>query len=569
MLKLSFFRVIFLFLLIATTLYIGSTIYKNVYYLNKLKNIDPSDISSINYIELPKILQDWPGAEKLIDPHRLNLLRSNDKIKRVYKDPNNRIVADVYFRSPDLEDNAEKRSAKLIYTFPQPTDVTGYLILMTGEVEGKILGQGHLGSRMQLEITDINGKKMRGPKIPFIFENKKIYLALRPTITEPIPMGSAQDNFNIKAVSEISVLFIASINIGSFPASGKIFVDNIYLIRQLNQINRFTKPDIQRVTHDNINIGYKLRKMGWDKETPEFFVGINYPWNNYGWDVGKNPYGKPENAGWSANQDKLKNDFTFLKGSGITVVRIYIFFDLRTGLEYSESKLIGFDKYVKKDIEAMFKTAGEVGIKIIPVLFDFGIADGQKTSVGEHPELIFSGQKYNFMTNIVRPLLKDMDTWNGQYGEPVFAVELMNEPENMPALLVPDYYQSLKAWFKDLANIIHNETKFKVTLGSSSIVDMQRWWSGVGIDIWQFHFYKYMLYEHDIWPQKLKRQDVKINGIMFAGEMQPYDIKNNIQALKDNGYNGIMFWAWNSTDGYDLRGKPEMNEIIDWINSNK
>ena len=56
-----------------------------------------------------------------------------------------------------------------------------------------------------------------------------------------------------------------------------------------------------------------------------------------------------------------------------------------------------------------------------------------------------------------------MDTWNSQYGEPVFAVELMNEPENMPALLVPNYYQSLSVWFKDLANIIHNETKFKVT----------------------------------------------------------------------------------------------------------
>ena len=64
--------------------------------------------------------------------------------------------------------------------------------------------------------------------------------------------------------------------------------------------------------------------MRWDKETPDFFVGINYPWNNYGWDVGKNPYGKPENAGWSANQDKLKNDFIYLKNSGINIVR-YIF----------------------------------------------------------------------------------------------------------------------------------------------------------------------------------------------------------------------------------------------------
>ena len=159
MVKSLFFKVAFLFLLSAIILSIESVVYQNVNYLNKLKNIDPNDISSINYIELPKILQAWPGAEKLINPHKINLLKSNDKIKRIHKGPNNRIVADVYFRSPDLEDNAEKRSAKLIYTFPQLTDVTDSLILMTGEVEGKILGQGHLGSRMQLEITDINGKK--------------------------------------------------------------------------------------------------------------------------------------------------------------------------------------------------------------------------------------------------------------------------------------------------------------------------------------------------------------------------------------------------------------------------
>ena len=215
------------------------------------------------------------------------------------------------------------------------------------------------------------------------------------------------------------------------------------------------------------------------------------------------------------------------------------------------------------------KIAGETGIKLNLVLFDFGIADGQGgTSGGEHPELIFSSEKHNFLTNIMLLLLKDLEKWDKQYGNPIFALELMNEPENMAALVVPGYFQSLKSWFRDLANIIHNETSFKVTLGSHSIVDMQRWWNDIDIDIWQFHFYKYMFYEHEKWPHNLKRDEIKLPGMIFAGEIQPYDIKKNIEILRENGYNGILPWAFNTNDGYGLRGKKEMDDFINWIDKN-
>ena len=74
-----------------------------------------------------------------------------------------------------------------------------------------------------------------------------------------------------------------------------------------------------------------------------------------------------------------------------------------------------------------------------------------------------------------------------------------------------------------------------------------------------------MEYEHDFWPQNLKREDIKIDGTIFAGEMQPYNINKNIEALRENGYSGILFWAFNTSDGYGLRGKTEMKQIIDYI----
>lgn len=564
--RLLLFRFLILFAVAALAI-LGYLTYANIFYLNG-KRLDIKNIALENYRDLPKFVESWSGTKKLIPVQNYRYLIGNNKIKRIDK-INDKIAVSLYFAEPDKEDNAEKRSANISLTFPSPLNMADTVLFTAVEPEGKIVGEGHQRSRIQFELTDVNGKTMMGPKIPFS-TNGKTYVVLRPTTTEPIPTGSFKDGFDVNQVARITIRFILAgypFGISKFPVHGKLYIDSIYAITNLEPLaNLFGQANQERMTRDNMNFSYKIRMVKWNMGEKDFFVGINYPWNNYGWDIGKNPYGLPENSGWSANEQKLKEDLLFLKAGGIGPVRIYLFFDFRTGLQFMDGKLTGFDTYVRKDIEALFRIAGEVGIKIIPVLFDFGIADGQgSSSGGEHPELIFSSEKHNFMVNLMRPLLQDMEKWNSQYGAPVFAIELMNEPENMAALLVPGYFLSLKAWFQDLANIIHNETSFKVTLGSHSIVDMQRWWSGIDIDIWQFHFYKYMQYEHDFQPQNLKRKDIKTNGIIFAGEMQPYDIDKNIEALQENGYSGILFWAFNTTDGYGLRGKKEMQQIIDYI----
>ena len=561
-----------LFLLITFVLIASYFTYRSIFYFNG-ERLDSKIISLENYRNLPDIVESWPGTKKLISTEDYKQLHGNEKVKKIGK-TTDKIAVSLYFSEPDKEDNAEKRSATINFKPFSTIDLTDTVLFTVINSDNSLAGNGHQRSRIQLELTDINGKTMHGPRMP-IYNNSDTYLILRPTTSEPIPTGSFKAGFDVKKISQITIRFILASypeGISKFPANGKIYINNIYTITNLGPlVNFFGQASTERITRDNINLGYKWRRMSWNKEKQDFFVGINYPWNNYGWDIGRNPYGEPANSGWSKpeNEEKLRRGFTHFKTIHPNfLVRIYLFFDFRTGLHYIVKDLVGFDQYVRKDIETLFRVAGETGVKLDLVLVDFGIADGQGKGVGEHPELIFSSEKHNFLVNLMRPLLQDMEKWNKHYGEPVFAIELMNEPENMAALIVPGYFQSLKAWFQDLTNIIHNETSFKVTLGSHSIVDMQRWWSGVDIDIWQFHFYKYMQYEHDFWPQNLKRQDIKIPGMMFAGEIQPYDIEINIESLKNNGYDGLLFWAWNSTDGYGLRGKPEMDQIINWIAKN-
>lgn len=537
---------------------------KNNDYIIALSSIASEGVSESNYKELPALIKNLPGTKIIFSAKNYRSLYGNERVKKIYKSQGG---VSVDLRFVDKDDDAEKRSAKVTLGLGE-TDLTNTILFTKVQIRGEIVGKGHQKSRIQLELTDINNKRMMGPKIPAnIGEN---YLILRPTTAEPIPTGSFQDNFDLTKVQSITIRFI----VGRYPdeiklpANGKLIFSEILEVTNLSLASKFfKKPDLNNLTKSGWNLEYELRKLKWKAEKNNFFVGVNYPWNNYGWDVGKNPYGLPENSGWSVNESKLTNDFQLLKRAGIEVVRIYIFFDLRTGLEYKDGHLVSFDKYVKNDIEAIFRAAGKSDIKIIPVLFDFGIADGQD-GLGEHPELFFSPEKANFLVNIVRPLLIEMNQWNDKYGKPVFAIELMNEPDNMAMLLIPGHFESLKIWFRDLINIVHQETSFKITLGSHSIVDMQRWWSDLEIDIWQFHFYKYMFKEHEWWPQNLKREKIKMPGLIFCGELEPYDIKKNIDMIKANGYDGVLFWSWNTNDGFKL-SPEQINEASEWIDNNK
>lgn len=560
-----------LFFLLTCLLFVISYLwFKNHNYLVAIQtaqSIATEGLNESKYGELPNLIKNLPGTRAIFTSDYYSSLYGNDKVERIYR-TGNRVGVDLRFTNK--EDDAEKRSAKITLNLGE-VDLSNVLLFTSVQVKGDIIGQGHQRSRIQFELTDINNKKMMGPKIPIT--SIETPLILRPTVTEPIPTGSFQDNFDPTKVKNLTVRFIIGRDSGQIkiPANGRLIFSEIQKVTNLDLISRaFRTPDLSRVTEDTLNLEYELRKLKWKLERTEFFVGVNYPWNNYGWDIGKNPYGLPENSGWSAlqNKEKLRKDFIYFKTLHPNfVVRIYLFFDLRTGLSYTDGKFIDFDKYVRKDIETLFKVAGETGIKLNVVLFDFGIADGQG-GPGEHPELIFSLQKRSFLAYVIRPLLIEMDQWNDKYGKPVFAIELMNEPDNMAMLLIPGHFNSLKIWFKDLINIIHQETKFKVTLGSHSIVDMQRWWSDLEIDIWQFHFYKYMSREHEWWPQNLKRDKVKVPGIIFCGELEPYDITNNLNIIKANGYGGVLFWNWNTNDGFKLNPE-QVDEISDWIKSDQ
>src|SRR5206468_484568 len=148
--------------------------------------------------------------------------------------------------------------------------------------------------------------------------------------------------FDLQHVAKISITVI----IGKYPegssdriVSGMFTMSSFGLFPSKVLLDVAAPPNTDRVTRDLNNLGYEMRKLRWNREQNGFFVGMNYPWNHYGWDIGKNPYGLPENSGWSNpdSRQKLLEDFTHLKSIGIQVVRIYVFFDLRTGIMFDDN----------------------------------------------------------------------------------------------------------------------------------------------------------------------------------------------------------------------------------------
>ena len=107
--------------------------------------------------------------------------------------------------------------------------------------------------------------------------------------------------------------------------------------------------------------------------------GVNLAWlaGQYAWSGCGNPWGS--HAGFSSTQGKakLESDFAYLASKGVKVVRVFILCDCRSCLSYDQQgNIVGPDDYLFADMQALLDTAQAHGLKIIPVLFDYLLANG-------------------------------------------------------------------------------------------------------------------------------------------------------------------------------------------------
>ncbi|MFA6142936.1 MAG: hypothetical protein WC738_06575, partial [Candidatus Omnitrophota bacterium] len=293
-------------------------------------------------------------------------------------------------------------------------------------------------------------------------------------------------------------------------------------------------PLVEKVEPDKINAAGDY-----------FIKGVNLPWVNYGYSLGLSAK-DGSHLGFSRSLEQLYDKMDSRKGD---VVRIFLFTDFRAGLKLNTDGTIwtdalgnyAFTDKVYEDMQALLDSARALGVKLMPVLFDFTIADGKSgADLGEFTTLITDAS----MRQKLVTLFSDFITTFGNDSS-IYAWDIMNEPECASAIVNFSDLQAFVAAFRDLIHT--NAVGAKVTVGSLNRTTMVNNWKGMGLDIYQFHYYDSMESTN---PLDYEALLLGLDKPIIAGELDPTNVVDKLNTLNRNGYAGGLFWEDES--GYTI-----------------
>ncbi len=217
----------------------------------------------------------------------------------------------------------------------------------------------------------------------------------------------------------------------------------------------------------------------------------------------------------------------------MNVVRVFLFCDLRSGVIFDNNRLT-FDKYVYKDFNTLIEITENIGIKILPVLFDFTIADGVEEEngikVGEHPEIFYDIRVQKELLNLFEGFFRKVETKKVIYGW-----DIINEPEHLKvdSSKVDNF---ISAFIKLIRTIKRNE---KITVGALSRVYLSKY-KKFNLDFYQFHYYDSFENNSSL---DYHFYNLLIEKPVIIGELEPTEIPDKLTKIWERGYKGVLIWA--------------------------
>lgn len=292
------------------------------------------------------------------------------------------------------------------------------------------------------------------------------------------------------------------------------------------------------------------------------YSGVNLPWINYGWDIGRNPWGG-SHGGFSGNEARLQSDFEFLAQHEVKIVRVFTFCDLRSGVLFDQNGIpTDFDQYALEDFETLVQAAEASNLHLIIVLLDHKVADGVamegSTPVGEHPDLIFDLQKRAALLELFSSLLQTYKD-----NETIFAWEVMNEPEYATAVSESQF----GSFYYDFYHMkLETAPQAQLTVGHRNRGDLPDVPSRPYYGLLQFHYYDKMEKEFplDFPVSKLYDWDVLLIQPVLIGEAETTNVAEKMETVHLNGYMGILFWSLNAEGDFC----QVADEYQNWISTN-
>ena len=295
-----------------------------------------------------------------------------------------------------------------------------------------------------------------------------------------------------------------------------------------------------------------------------YFLGVNYPWLNYGHDFGTTAWGH-DGASTDESSKKIDADFAYFKSQGVHVLRWFLFGDCRAAPEFdANGNVIGFDKYFFPDLDTALAIAGKHDIYLVLVLFDFHLADkGEKVNGvyigGRSLVIAHPATRESFLNNALKPLLE-------RYAKSrnIIAWEVMNEPEGAMTIRGGNWAAesvsapTMQSFVNDVVGYIHTYSSQHATLGSAS----RRWldyWTNSKLDFYQYHYYDKLEKDH---PLDHPCAKLKLDKPCILGEFPTRNTKRTMTEYLDTIYNndhaGALAWSYRASDEVsDFKGSAD------------
>ena len=286
---------------------------------------------------------------------------------------------------------------------------------------------------------------------------------------------------------------------------------------------------------------------------------LHGPARETGQDLGRIP-GQPH-IGFSNPETRqlLDAHFAALKQAGITVVHyMSLFADFRGGMRFApDGTPLGFDEYVDADMEALLETAQRHGLKLIPVLLDFSIADTIAeefdTPAGEHPDLITDPVKRAKLLEILGGFLRK----HGNH-ESILSWGGVNEPIGMAGLSMSE----IQGFLADLAGLIR-ETPHKPVTFSARYPHMASYYIHLAQPGDSINIHHYIKDDPEDAPYAgidvpVTQFNVPKGVDVWVGEADPADPRRALDVAFTNGYPLAVFWA-------DKEYQLDLHAVREWM----
>ena len=293
-------------------------------------------------------------------------------------------------------------------------------------------------------------------------------------------------------------------------------------------------------------------------------------YDKYGHDVGGN-------KGWSTRIQELTAKFTEWKAKGVNVVRIFTLCDLRNDAITFDSngKPTGYSEKTVDDLFALIKAADRAGVKVMPVLFDFHLANGVSEEngnpVGEHANLFSNSEHKEALLEIFEEILTKLKSKMDSEGvnDGLLAFEPLNEPG---LIILPQgnemaYTQEFVDDFVGLFRKVFPDKPISLSVRSANNFENLKYWLPLlkKGDILNIHWYPEVGNRFGDLETNIGKLNIPDGVIVMIGEASSNDgIEKVLDKAHKSGFKGLLFWSDSHYRLFD-----HIDQFDKWFETNK